>query len=74
MANITVIFTPEEAEKIWTALANSVAKSTESERLRSLLWREMHKPKEEIIIKMFEAVDEQYHRENYPNEKPFWED
>lgn len=38
---IKVVMTPEEAEVIWMALANSVHPSPTSERLRRLLWKQL---------------------------------
>lgn len=73
---ITVIMTPEEALEVWRALVNSTCKTPESERLRTLMWQEANRKPlmtpEEFAVRMAEAADEQYHRENYPNEKPFW--
>ena len=40
---IKVVMTPEEAEVVWAALANSPIKLPTAERLRRLLWERLPK-------------------------------
>jgi hypothetical protein len=40
-----VVMTPEEAEAVWSALANSVHRGPTADKLRDLLWREINRPR-----------------------------
>jgi len=53
---VVVIMTTEEADHVWTALANSVHKNPTSEKLRRLLWGKMNSRPEMILKGKMETI------------------